>query len=71
MPINVTREVSDNDLDRLLSIEAAAELLSVSPWTVRKMISTKKMRSAKLGARRLVPSSEIKRLISESIEEIV
>jgi excisionase family DNA binding protein len=69
MRINVTKEMNNNDIDRLLSIDQAAELLSISPWTLRKMISSKKLRSAKLGTRRLVPKSEITRLIKESMGE--
>ena len=50
-------------MDQLISIERTAELLSISPWTVRAWITQGKLGSAKLGSRRLVPKSEIERLI--------
>lgn len=57
---------AESQVDRLLSIEAAADLLSSSPWTVRRWIQEGTIRSNKLGTRRLVPLSEVKRLIEES-----
>lgn len=53
--------------DRLLSIKDAAAILAISPWTVRVWITQGKMASAKLGARRLIPESEINKLLAESI----
>jgi excisionase family DNA binding protein len=53
-------------MDKLLSIEVTAELLSVSPWTVRAWITQGKLGSAKLGSRRLVPKSEVERLILDA-----
>lgn len=51
----------------LISVERAAELLGdLSPWTIRKWILEGKILSNKLGRRRLVPLSEIDRLIEES-----
>lgn len=61
-----TDEQLSNSVDRLLSIEAAADLLASSPWTVRRWIQDGKIRSNKLGARRLVPLSEVRRLIAET-----
>lgn len=52
--------------DRLVSIKDAAELLALSPWTVRAWIVKGTISSAKLGGRRLIPESEINRLIAES-----
>jgi excisionase family DNA binding protein len=54
---------------RAYSIERAAELLSISGWTVRKWISLKKISSCKLGGRRVIPQSEISRILSESLQE--
>jgi excisionase family DNA binding protein len=53
-------------LEKLLSIEGAATILSVSPWTVRSWITQGKLGSAKLGSRRLVPESEVEKLIAKS-----
>ena len=54
-------------MNRLFSIETTAELLSVSPWTIRKWVTERKIASCKLGSRRVIPASEIDRLISESL----
>jgi excisionase family DNA binding protein len=54
---------------RVYSIETAAELLAVSPWTIRKWISERRIDSAKIGSRRVIPASEIKRIISEAFVE--
>ena len=51
-------------MDNLLSVEKTAEVLSISPWTVRAWIAKGKLGSAKLGSRRLIPQSEIEKLIA-------
>ncbi|HEX8283249.1 MAG TPA: helix-turn-helix domain-containing protein [Pyrinomonadaceae bacterium] len=53
--------------DRLVSIKDAAEILAISPWTIRAWVTQGKISSAKLGARRLIPESEINRLLAEAI----
>jgi excisionase family DNA binding protein len=53
--------------DRLVSIKDAAAILAISPWTVRAWVTQGKISSAKLGARRLIPESEINRLLTETI----
>jgi excisionase family DNA binding protein len=53
-------------MERLLSIEAVAELLSVSPWTIRSWIRDGRLGSAKLGTRRLIPQSEVERFVAGS-----
>jgi excisionase family DNA binding protein len=53
--------------DRLLSIKDAAAILAVSHWTLRVWITQGKIASAKLGTRRLIPESEINKLLVESI----
>jgi len=52
-------------MDNLLSVEKTAEVLSISPWTVRAWITKGKLGSTKLGSRRLVPQSEIEKLIAK------
>jgi excisionase family DNA binding protein len=66
------RELNEelNKVDQLYSIEAAAELLSLSPWTLRAWITQKRIGSVKLGSRRLIAQSEIKRLIREGPLEV-
>ena len=53
--------------DRLVSIKDAAEILAISPWTVRAWVTQGRISSAKLGSRRLIPESAINRLLSEAI----
>lgn len=60
---SITASASHESLE---SIETCAARLSVSPWTVRKWIQEGRIGSNKLGARRLIPASEIQRLIRES-----
>ena len=55
-------------METLVSIEKIAKALDVSPWTIRLWISRGKIRSAKLGSRRLVPRSEIERLIRDNLK---
>jgi excisionase family DNA binding protein len=51
----------------LISVEAAAARLSLSPWTLRRWVCDRKIASVKLGTRRLIPVSEIARLISDGM----
>ena len=53
--------------DRLVSIKDAAAILAVSHWTLRVWITQGKVASAKLGTRRLIPESEINKILAESI----
>jgi excisionase family DNA binding protein len=53
--------------DRLVNIKDAAAILAISPWTIRAWITQGKICSAKLGTRRLIPESEINRLLTETI----
>jgi len=52
--------------ERLTPIPEAARQLGVSNWTIRKWIQLGKIESNKLGGRRLIPASEIRRLIESS-----
>lgn len=51
------------DLDPLVPIPEAAQVWGVSIWTVRAWIQGGKITSNKLGGRRLIPLSEVRRLI--------
>ena len=53
-------------MTRLLSIEAAAELLSISKWTVRSYVRAGKLRPVRIGRRVLLAETELERLIAES-----
>lgn len=52
--------------DRLAGIPEAAHRWGVSVWTVRAWIQAGKVTSNKMGGRRLIPVSEIERLIEET-----
>jgi excisionase family DNA binding protein len=49
-----------------LSIDQAAECISVSPWTIRKWIKTGKLQGIKLGARTCVTREALLKLVQES-----
>lgn len=60
--------ITENQIDKLISLEAVAENLSLSLWTVRAWVSKGRIKSKKLGSRRLVPVSELRRLINEGLD---
>ena len=53
---------------QLLSIEETAEVLSISPWTVRLYVKRGSIPSVKLGSRRLIRASEVERLANEGLK---
>jgi excisionase family DNA binding protein len=53
-------------MTKLLNIKAAAELLSISPYTVRSYIRAGKLRSVRIGRRVLLAEAELERLVAES-----
>ena len=55
-------------MTKLLSVEAAAQLLSISTWTVRAYIREGKLRPVRLGRRVLLAEGELERLITENQE---
>ena len=50
---------------QLWSVQETAKRWSVSPFTVRRLIDAGEVRSVTIGARRLVPVSEIERCETE------
>jgi len=65
----VTTNTIEDAQPRVYSLEKAAELLSLSVWTIRKWVAEKRIASCKLGSRRVIPAREITRLINESLED--
>jgi excisionase family DNA binding protein len=47
-----------------LSITNAAQILSLSPWTLRRWIRLGQLRAVRLGSRVLVEPKELERLIA-------
>jgi excisionase family DNA binding protein len=54
----------------LKSIDEAAGLLGISPWTVRAWIRDGRLRPVRLGRRVLLSESELERLVNESLEPV-
>jgi excisionase family DNA binding protein len=53
-------------MEPLVSVEAAARLLSLSPWTVRAKIREGKLRPVRLGRRVLLEQAELQRFVDEA-----
>lgn len=58
------RAALQTPLPTLLTLKRAAQELSMSPSTVKRLIQAGKLGTRKLGGRRMVPASEIRRLAS-------
>jgi len=54
----------------LKSVEEAASLLGISPWTVRAYIRDGKLKPVRLGRRVLLPEEELERLVVEAQEQM-
>jgi excisionase family DNA binding protein len=50
-------------MESLLSIERAAAVLGISPWTVRKYVRTGKIRPVRIGRRVLIEPEELRRTV--------
>ena len=53
-------------MKQLFDINAAAQLLSISPWTVRSYIRTGSIRPLRIGRRVLFQEEELERFVSEA-----
>jgi len=53
-------------MEALLDINSVARLLSLSPWTIRRLISDGKLTPVRLGRRVLVEPAEVERFVSQS-----
>ena len=54
----------------LFSIEQAAEMLSISPWSIRAHIKQGTIPSVKLGTRRLVRGTDLERIATNGLESL-
>jgi excisionase family DNA binding protein len=50
-------------MERMYSVDEAAELLTLSHWTIRSWLNTGKLRGTRVGVRRVIRESELKKLI--------
>ncbi len=53
-------------MEPLLTIDKAAELLGISPWTVRAYIRDEKLKPVHIGRRVLIEPSELRRFVDEA-----
>ncbi len=47
----------------LLSVEAAARLLGISPWTVRKYVAVGRINPTRIGRRVLIAETELAKFV--------
>ena len=57
-------------MEKLYSVEEAAELLRLSHWTIWSWLKTGKIRGAKVGDRRVIRESELQRLIVDDDRKV-
>jgi excisionase family DNA binding protein len=62
-------KTQDEKVTKLMSVRAAAEMLNISPWTLYSWISQRKVRSYKIGGRRLMSQSDIQGIIDAGAVE--
>ncbi|HXG66629.1 MAG TPA: helix-turn-helix domain-containing protein [Blastocatellia bacterium] len=67
--MTVTKIEQASDAERAYGVESAAALLDISAWTIRKWVSEGRIRSVKLGTRRVIPATEIRRLVTEGLPQ--
>jgi excisionase family DNA binding protein len=53
-------------MNHLHGIEESAEILGISPWTVRKYIREFKLQPVRIGRRVLLEETELQRFVSQS-----
>jgi excisionase family DNA binding protein len=56
-------------MEKLYSVDEAADLLRLSHWTLWKWLQTGKLRGAKIGDRRVIRESELQRLVIDDPKE--
>ena len=61
----LSRHFAEESMEKLRSIEEAAQTLAVSPWTIRAYVRKGKIRPVRIGRRVLIEPSEIVRIIEE------
>ncbi len=53
-------------MEPLLTVEKAAELLGISPWTVRAYLRDAKLMAVHIGRRVLIEPSELRRFVEDA-----
>ncbi len=54
----------------LKSVEEAAVLLAISPWTVRGYVREGKLKAVRLGRRVLLEEAELERFVAEAKDQV-
>jgi excisionase family DNA binding protein len=57
-----------NALPLVVDIKQAADLLSLSPWTLRRWIAEGKLKAVRLGRRVMLRSAELERLVEQGLK---
>jgi len=60
------RSPEEDLMEPLLTIEKAAELLGISPWTVRAYVRDRKLMAVHIGRRVLIEQSELRRFVEQA-----
>ena len=53
-------------MEALIPVDKAAELLGISPWTVRAYIRDRKLRAVHIGRRVLIEQSELRKFVEQA-----
>jgi excisionase family DNA binding protein len=53
-------------MEKLLRVDQAAELLGISPWTVRAYIRDRKLMAVHIGRRVLIEQSELRKFVEQA-----
>jgi excisionase family DNA binding protein len=65
----MARNAEARDFGKLLTLKQAADRLGVSWWTLGRWARQGRFRTVRLGSRRLVPESELTRLVDANMTE--
>ncbi|SEG91096.1 DNA binding domain-containing protein, excisionase family [Thermomonospora echinospora] len=57
-----------NENERVLTLDEAAALLRLSRWSLYNLIRSNRLRTIKVGRRRIVPAAAIDEFLGESLE---
>ncbi len=53
-------------MEALIPVDKAAELLGISPWTVRLYIRNRKLAAVHIGRRVLIEQSELRKFVEQA-----
>ena len=56
-------------MEKMLTVQEAAERMGLSPWTVRRWIETKRLDVVRLGRALRIPSSAVARKLEDGLRK--